>query len=141
MFHRKGDNGNMVVENFAFETQSNTCYDGDINLGRAVVFMNQNHHVAKIDFIYMVDKKSSERAEPDRRRFGCYFCKVSDGCNRFWTVCGLSGSGILRVNFLVRKFDRFSKSIIIKSANRKHTSNRRGIRTRIFCKMSQFSLE
>lgn len=30
----------MVVENFAFETQSNTCYDGDINLGRAVVFMN-----------------------------------------------------------------------------------------------------
>ena len=46
----------MVVENFAFETQSNTCYDGDINLGRAVVFMNQNHHVAKIDFIYMVDK-------------------------------------------------------------------------------------
>ena len=49
----------MVVENFAFETQSNTCYDGDINLGRAVVFMNQNHHVAKIDFIYMVDKNDN----------------------------------------------------------------------------------
>ena len=48
----------MVVVNFAFETQSNTCYDGDINLGRAVVFMNQNHHVAKIDFIYMVDKNN-----------------------------------------------------------------------------------
>ena len=59
VFHRKGDNGNMVVENFAFETQSNTCYDGDINLGRAVVFMNQNHHVAKIDFIYMVDKNDN----------------------------------------------------------------------------------
>lgn len=29
-----------VDENFAFETQSNTCYDGNINLGRAVVFMN-----------------------------------------------------------------------------------------------------
>lgn len=59
MFHRKGDSGDMVVENFAFETQSNTCYDGDINLGRAVVFMNQNHHVAKIDFIYMLDKNDN----------------------------------------------------------------------------------
>ena len=39
-----------------FETQSKTCYDNGINLGRAVVFMNRNNHAAKIDFIYIVDE-------------------------------------------------------------------------------------
>lgn len=40
-----------------FETQSNTFYDNEFRLGRAVVFMNRNNHAAKIDFIYMVDEK------------------------------------------------------------------------------------
>ena len=42
-----------------FETQSHTNYDNEINLGRAVVFMNRNNHAAKIDFIYMVDENDN----------------------------------------------------------------------------------
>ena len=42
-----------------FETQNHTNYDNEINLGRAVVFMNRNNHASILDFIYIVDENDN----------------------------------------------------------------------------------
>jgi len=42
------------MKNTEFETKENTCYDGDINLAHAIVFMKTNVRTCLINFLYEI---------------------------------------------------------------------------------------
>ena len=42
-----------------FELVSNTFYDNNNKLGRAVVIMNRCYHMAKIEFLYIIDESGN----------------------------------------------------------------------------------